>query len=76
MTVEADNCRLPAAAAALPVMPTDAVLGLPSDEPVALLNITEKDRVPEKGVVLLRAIEKLFAAESPSVHFRVPLVAV
>jgi len=54
-----------------------ALLGLPSAAPLlGLDNETVKDFVPEKGLALLIAIEKLLVAVSPFDHCRVPLAAV
>ncbi len=46
MDDEVDNCTLPIAAAAEPVMATDAVAGLPSVEPTGVLSFTVNERGP------------------------------
>jgi hypothetical protein len=54
-----------AVACAEPVSATVAELGLPSDAPTAFDSWRLKVRVPENGVLLLTATEKVFAAASP-----------
>jgi len=61
----------------LPVIVTLALIGVPRvAPPVGLDSATVNDLLPENGLALLTAIDRVLDPASPSAHERVPLVPV
>ena len=69
MSLDAESCKLPTAAAALPVITTLALLGeLSVAPPLGLDNVNVKDLLPIKATALLIATLNVLGVASPLAH--------